>query len=187
MESPDGLVIDRSHRSPPSSHIRVGLETSAAGSGAIVLYRTESEKEVIPRKGKYFTLPKKAAETATSPFSVHISTATARRSLSEAAHTSFVTGPAAEQSVSGTIPHLNESPQTYRLTSPVSGHSILTQRFRLADCLINHASRAVLTRLMLQSPPPERQQHVQCFHKTLNRLIRRPRDGRAKAHYRSDT
>ena len=68
MESPDRLVIDRSHRSPPSSHVSVGLETSAVGSGAIVLYRTESEKEVIPRKGKYFPLPRRQMKPAPYPF-----------------------------------------------------------------------------------------------------------------------
>ncbi len=82
MESPDRLIIDRSHRSPPSSHMSVGLETSAAGSGAIVLYRTESGKEVIPRERKYFTLPRRQMKPAPTHFAVHILTATVRPSLS---------------------------------------------------------------------------------------------------------
>ena len=176
MESPDRLDIDRSHRSPPLSHIRVGLETSSAESRAIVLYRKESEKEVIPREGKYFTLPRRQMKPAPSPFCCShfdsdrtppLSPASSNVQV-EAAHKPSVTDPGGEQACE----RYHKSPsqwerQTYRLTSSVSGHSMLIRRFCIADCHINRASRSFLTRLMFQSPPPERQQRLYRFHKTL--------------------
>ncbi len=174
MESPDRLDIDRSHRSPPFSHIRVGLETSSAESRAIVLYRKESEKEVIPREGKYFTRPRRQMKPASSPFCCSHFDSDRMPSLSpassnvqvEAAHKPSVTDPVGEQACE----RYHKSPsqwerRTYRLTSSVSGHSMLIRRFCIADCLIHCASRSFLTRLMFQSPPPERQQHVWAFTK----------------------
>jgi hypothetical protein len=174
MESPDRLVIDSSHRSPPSSHVRVGLKTSSAESGAILLYRTEPEKEVIPQEGKYFVFPRRRLKPAPTHFAAFISTATVPRSLSpvsstvrdEASQNPSMTDPGVEQTDLRYHKPLSQlDHQTYRLTSSVSGHSMHIRRFCLADCLIHRASRSFLPRLMLQSPPPERQQHLQAFTK----------------------
>ncbi|ULA62954.1 MAG: hypothetical protein LZF86_80124 [Nitrospira sp.] len=43
---------------------------SAVGSGAIVLYRTESAKELIWGKGKYYLLPPRQLKQTFGPYSL---------------------------------------------------------------------------------------------------------------------